>query len=94
MKIGLLMYRYEHASLPACFVGLFQSGSECHSYPTRGSHSYRPIYMYAHSNTVAYRYSIRSTGPKVWNKFLLCQASIIGLYSFKDRLRTFTMNEN
>ena len=88
LQIGLFMFRYDRNMLPACFKGFFHLGSEYHSYPTRDSCNYRPIY--ARTNTRAF--SIKCTGPKFWNTLPLSVRQAPHLHGFKKALRTYLAN--
>ena len=61
---GEFMYRYDHNLLPSVYKGFFSHASEIHSHSTRNSSNYRCIFARTNSRL----FSIRVTGPSIWNK--------------------------
>jgi len=62
-QTGEFMYRYDHGLLPAVYKGFFSLASEIHAHSTRNSSNYR--YIFARTNSRLF--SVRATGPSIWN---------------------------
>jgi hypothetical protein len=79
---GEFMYRFDHGLLPPVFKGFFNLASQIHSHSTRNSSNYRCIF--ARTN---YRlFSIRATGPSLWNKIPQEVRQFPSLSLFKKKL--------
>src|ERR1043165_4798785 len=61
---GEFMYRYDHNLLPSVYKVFFSLASEIHSHSTRNLSNYRCIFARTNSRL----FSIRVTGPSIWNK--------------------------
>lgn len=62
-QVGDLLYRYEHGQLPLSFTGYFKLRSMMHDHNKRGASLYRPTKARANLRS----FSIKSTGPIIWN---------------------------
>ena len=62
-QIADLFHRFENGVLPMSFANYFSKTSDTHNYNTRGASCYRPI----KTRTNLRSFSIKSTGPQVWN---------------------------
>src|SRR5688572_33448297 len=62
-QIAEFLYQFENGALPTSFANYFSKTSDTHNYNTRGASCYRPI----KARTNLRSFSIKSTGPKVWN---------------------------
>ena len=82
LQTGEFMFRYRHDLLPQTFTDYFNTGSATHSYSTRTASNYRPIF--AHTNTR--KFSIKITGPTVWNNLPANIHGVSHLLLFKKRL--------
>jgi exonuclease III len=88
LQIGDFIYRYEHNLLPASFMGYFTLGSQIHTHNTRRATSYRP----SRARTNTRKFSMKSSGPQLWNTIPL-EIRLSGNRSrFKKRLRTYLVN--
>jgi len=87
-QIGVFMYRFVRDLLPRCFRGFFQLGSDIHPYFTRYSKCYRNIYARSNSR----RYSIKYTGPGIWNGIPLSIQQAPNLQGFKRMLRAHVIS--
>ena len=81
---GEFMYRFDHGLLPPVFKGLFNLGSQIHSHSTRNSSNYISIFARTNSRL----FSIRATGPSIWNKIPLEVRQSPSLSLFKKKLRS------
>ena len=90
LQTGEFMFRYKHGLLPNTFTDYFKTGSATHSYSTRTASNYRPIF--AHTNTR--KFSIKITGPTVWNNLPADILSASHLLLFKKLLRAHLLTLN
>lgn len=84
-QIGVLFYMYVQNLLPITFAGYFTLTSTIHDHFTRGASLYRPV----KARTNIRSFSLKVTGPSVWNALPAEIRASNNKYEFKKRLRHF-----
>jgi len=88
LQIGDFIFRFEHNLLPSSFSGYFTMGSQIHTHNTRNSTAYRS----AKARTNIREFSIKSSGPTIWNAIPLETRLSRTTFEFKQRLRAILIN--
>jgi len=82
------MFRLNRGQLPKAFSNYFEVASQVHSHFTRRVNDYRVDF--ACTNTG--RFSMKITGPNIWNDLPADIRGASNLYSFKRLLRAYLTN--
>ncbi len=88
LQTGLFMFRYNSNTLPNSFKAFFSKHSDIHQYNTRNANKYlttRPT-----SNLV--KYSVKFTGPKIWNTLDINIINSKTIQAFKSCLKQKLIN--
>ncbi len=88
LQTGLFMYRYNTHSLPNSFSNFMTKHKDIHKYNTRNASNY--ITTKYNSNII--KYSIKVTGPKVWNAINHDIMNSRTLNIFKTKLKKLLYN--
>jgi hypothetical protein len=89
LQIALFMFRFKEHSLPNPFSNYFSKHSDIHNYNTRNAKKYitiKPITNLA-------KYSIKYSGPKIWNSLNTNLTESKSIYSFKSSLKQELINK-
>jgi hypothetical protein len=78
LQTGIFMYKYFNKLLPKAFPQLFTMVTDVHTHFTRSATGFSEIYV----RTNYCWFSLRSRGPKLWNKipFNIKKAKSLGLF--------------
>lgn len=87
-QIGLFMYRYHYRLLPALFDEYFLKGDAVHSHDTRASHKYRT----PGARTRMRQFSIKYSGPPLWESLPPDLRNILVMAHFKTELRQYLLS--
>jgi hypothetical protein len=82
------MHRYKFNALPSSYINFFIPASDIHSYNTRQKSSFRCEFARTNSR----KFSIRCTGPSIWNSLPSHLRLISNLNLFKQQLRSWLIN--
>ncbi len=88
LQIATFMYRYSHSLLPNCFDTIFQKNNNQHGYYTRHRNDMRTPKH--HTNYV--KYSIRHTGPQIWNSVPADIKCLPNIHAFKAKMKTHLLD--
>ena len=84
LQLAEFMYKYSNKLLPKTFQHLFTTNANIHSYGTR-----QACHYHLSSITTSLRkYSISTTGPKIWNALSKEIKSAASLHKFKNQLKS------
>ena len=87
-QIGLFMFSVHSNSIPDTFQTMFSKNFETHHYATRQANNYK-VYF---SRTNILKFSIVSSGPRLWNSFPNELKSKQPLSCFKSNLKKHLIN--
>jgi exonuclease III len=90
LQISEFMHRYTFKRLPDVYVNYFNLASDFHSYNTRNQNTYRSEFARTNSR----KFSIKYTGPSVWNGLPHDLRSISSRNSFKKHLKIWLIEQN
>ena len=89
LQASSFMYLYHNNKLLLSFCDVFQTGGQIHSYSTRNSESYRPLFC----RTNFKRFSILYQGPRIWNSLPVHIKTASSFQSFKQLTKLFLRNK-
>jgi ribonuclease P/MRP protein subunit RPP40 len=81
-QIAVFMYKFNHSLLPPWYDHYYKIGTDYHSYNTRASKSYRTIF----ARTNVRRFSIKFSGPRIWNSIPIRIQQVPNFFHFKRLL--------
>lgn len=84
LQTSEFMFHYKHDSVPRTFADSFNTGSAPHSYSTRTTSNYRPIFAQTNNR----KFSIKIAGPSVRNNLPVVIRNVTDLSLFKKLFRT------
>jgi hypothetical protein len=84
LQTGLFMYRNTTNNLPNSFSDLLIKHSDIHHYNTRHANNY--ILPKITCNLI--KYSIKTSGPKIWNSIKSNDKNFTSIHSFKNMFKT------
>ena len=84
IQISEFMFKFNRGLLPKAFSTYFVMVSDIHAHLTRSAKDYRVTF----SRTNIRSFSIKTTGPNIWNDLPSHLRDASNLYSFKKLLRT------
>ena len=83
------MHRYTYNTLPDVYVNYFKLASDFHSYDTRNLTQYRSEFARTNSR----KFSIKVSGPYVWNGIPLDLRYITNCALFKKQLKVWILSQ-
>src|SRR6218665_861649 len=90
IEISEFMFRFNQGLLPKAFSTYFMMVSDIHTHLARSAKDYRVTF----SRTNIRSFSIKTTGPNIWNDLPSHLRDASNIYSFKKLLRTILLNSN
>src|SRR6218665_987432 len=89
-QISEFIFKFNRRLLPKAFSTYFVMFSDIHTHFTRSAKVYRVTF----SRTIIRSFSIKPTGPNIWNDLPSHLRDASNPYSFKKLLRTTLLNPN
>ena len=83
------MFCFNRGQLPKAFSNYFEVVSQVHSHYTRRVNDYRVDFA---RGTNTHKFSMKITGPNIWNDLPADIRGASNLYSFKRLLRAYLKN--
>ena len=90
LQISEFMHRYTYNTLPDVYVNYYNLASDFHSYDTRSVTQYRREFARTNSR----KFSIKFTGPSLWNGLPHDLQCISNRTLFKKRLKVWILGQN
>ena len=83
LQTALFMYRFTNNTLPNSFSNFLTKHSDIHNYNTRHAQHY----VATSPSTNQIKYSIKVSGPKIWNSLITKSAKCKTIVSFKSTMK-------